>query len=482
MGQQSPREKSKAGRGAAVETREGSRIGVLCTDATGCIVDADAQMLAILGYELGELTAKHFDDIVHPDDRHPNLRTLSNAAAGKTTGGTYEKRFITATGAEVMTAVRASDVGVGDSTTGTIVMVADLTGEREALRALDDHQALLAQLISSAPMILFTYDRAGIVTLCEVHDPKASITHDDMLGHEIWKFTGDQPAADAHLREALQGESGEVELELAGTRFNCQYRPIRNAATEVIGVSAVALDLSELLSASAENQRQSDFLATMSHELRTPLNVILGFTQLLVAGMAGELNARQLRYVGNINSGGQQLLSLVNDILDLAKVRAGQMSLAVDQLDCRSVLHVVAVQAAIMAQAKQIEIVERPGSATAFSADGRRVHQILLNLLSNAITFSDAGGTIELEGRLQDGEVHLVVSDSGTGIAADQLQVIFEEYRQANDDRGSAAGTGLGLSLSRKLADIMGGTLTATSEEGVGSRFVLALPVAQPAA
>jgi signal transduction histidine kinase len=199
----------------------------------------------------------------------------------------------------------------------------------------------------------------------------------------------------------------------------------------------------------------------------------------LLASDSGErLSDRQRRYVGHIDTGGRQLLSLVNDILDLAKVRSGHMTLANDELDVRTVLHAAAVQAGVVGEAKGIEIVERPFPVIQFTADGRRVHQILLNLLSNAINFSSPGGSIELDARLQDGEVRLSVSDSGTGIAADQLRLIFDEYRQADDNQGGGGeGTGLGLSLSRRLADLMGGTLSATSQKDVGSRFVLALPV-----
>ena len=152
------------------------------------------------------------------------------------------------------------------------------------------------------------------------------------------------------------------------------------------------------------------------------------------------------------------------------------MTLAHDHLDVRTVLHLAALQAGVVAEPKGIEIVERPGPAVLFSADGRRLHQILLNLLSNAIKFSPAGGLIELDGHLQDGEVRLIVSDSGSGIAPDQLRVVFDEFRQANDHNGGGEGTGLGLSLSRNLAELMGGTLTVTSEIGAGSQFVLALP------
>jgi signal transduction histidine kinase len=235
----------------------------------------------------------------------------------------------------------------------------------------------------------------------------------------------------------------------------------------------------ELESAS---RHKSDFLATMSHELRTPLNAIIGFSEVLHEQMFGELNERQLAYVDDVLEAGRHLLSLINDVLDLAKIEAGRMELELSQVDVPDLLRGAVSMHAEGAGRNGIALAltTEPEQIT-ISADERRLRQIVFNLLSNAVKFTPADGRIDVSAHSEDGQVQIAVADTGPGIAADELESIFEEFEQTSVGK-QAEGTGLGLPLSRKLAQLHGGRLWAESTPGQGSTFRLTLPVRQETA
>jgi signal transduction histidine kinase len=228
----------------------------------------------------------------------------------------------------------------------------------------------------------------------------------------------------------------------------------------------------------AASRHKSDFLATMSHELRTPLNAIIGFSEVLHEQMFGELNERQAAYVRDVLEAGKHLLSLINEVLDLAKIEAGRMELDLSEVAVPDVLR--------SAVSMQSERASRNGIALALTtepaeieitADERRLRQIVFNLLSNAVKFTPADGRVDVSAQLNDGQVEIAVADTGPGIAAEDRETIFEEFEQAADGKKEEEGTGLGLPLSRKLVELHGGRLWVESEIGRGSTFRFTLPV-----
>jgi signal transduction histidine kinase len=227
------------------------------------------------------------------------------------------------------------------------------------------------------------------------------------------------------------------------------------------------------------SQHKSDFLATMSHELRTPLNAIIGFSEVLHEQMFGELNERQLAYVDDVLEAGRHLLSLINDVLDLAKIEAGKMELELSQVAIPEVLRSAVSMHSERASLGGVELglLTEPEEIT-ITADERRVRQIVFNLLSNAVKFTPAEGRVDISARVEDGQVEVAVADTGPGIAAEDLATIFEEFEQASDGK-QAEGTGLGLPLSRKLVELHGGRLWAESTPGHGSTFRFTLPTRQ---
>jgi len=226
------------------------------------------------------------------------------------------------------------------------------------------------------------------------------------------------------------------------------------------------------------NKHKSEFVANMSHELRTPLNAIIGFSEVLQDDMFGELNGEQKEFIGDIHESGKHLLTLINDILDLSKVEAGRMELMVGDFDLPSAidnaLTLVRERATRHGITLSSEIDPALGTVR---ADERKLKQILLNLLSNAVKFTPEGGKVRVIARRRGDGLEVAVADTGVGIAATDHEAVFQEFRQVgNDYIRKAEGTGLGLALVRKFAELHGGSAAVQSEPGKGSTFTVFLP------
>jgi signal transduction histidine kinase len=228
----------------------------------------------------------------------------------------------------------------------------------------------------------------------------------------------------------------------------------------------------------AASQHKSEFLANMSHELRTPLNAVIGFSEVLSERMFGELNEKQDEYLKDINASGTHLLSLINDILDLSKTEAGRMELELTDFDLPTAidnaLTLVRERAGRRSIALHTNIDKRLGQ---IQADERKVRQVVLNLLSNAIKFTPEGGRIEVAALPKDGSVEVSVSDTGVGIAPEDQEAIFEEFRQVGTADKKVEGTGLGLTLCRKFVELHSGRIWVKSEVGAGSTFTFTIPI-----
>jgi signal transduction histidine kinase len=228
----------------------------------------------------------------------------------------------------------------------------------------------------------------------------------------------------------------------------------------------------------AASRHKSEFLANMSHELRTPLNAIIGFSEVLSERMFGEINAKQTEYVSDILQSGQHLLSLINDILDLSKIEAGRMELELNDFDLPGVIEntlmLVRERAVRRGIALERSVDEHLGT---IRADERKVKQVLLNLLSNALKFTPEGGKIRVSAAAQGGVAEISVADTGVGIAPQDQETVFEEFRQVGTASKKVEGTGLGLAISRKFIELHGGKIWVTSQVGGGSTFAFNLPL-----
>jgi signal transduction histidine kinase len=225
------------------------------------------------------------------------------------------------------------------------------------------------------------------------------------------------------------------------------------------------------------SSHKSEFLANMSHELRTPLNAIIGFSQVLRERMFGDINEKQEEYLDDILSSGNHLLSLINDVLDLSKVEAGQVELEVRTFSLREALERGIVMVREGATQNRVRLgLELDPAAEVVEGDERRIRQVVFNLLSNAVKFTPPGGRIDLKSARFDGEVRVSVADTGPGIASEDQERIFEEFQQTEAGAGQREGTGLGLTLSKRLVELHGGRIWVESETGKGSTFVFTLP------
>jgi signal transduction histidine kinase/CheY-like chemotaxis protein len=228
----------------------------------------------------------------------------------------------------------------------------------------------------------------------------------------------------------------------------------------------------------AASRHKSEFLANMSHELRTPLNGVIGFTDVLLERMFGEINAKQEEYLRDIRQSGQHLLSLIGDVLDLSKVEAGRMELELTDVDASQAIEdaLTLVRERALRRAITLDFGAADGLG-AVRGDERKIRQVLLNLLSNAIKFTPEGGRIDVQAARREDSVQISVRDTGVGIPLEEQEVVFEEFRQVGTSAAKQEGTGLGLALSRKFVELHGGKIWVESEIGKGATFTFTLPV-----
>jgi signal transduction histidine kinase len=224
---------------------------------------------------------------------------------------------------------------------------------------------------------------------------------------------------------------------------------------------------------------KSQFLASMSHELRTPMNAVLGYTRMLLMNVYGELPEKVRDVHQRIDKSGRHLLGLINDVLDFSKIEAGQLALAINPYSVKDVIQAVVASTQSLAAEKNLALkIAVPADLPAVSGDERRISQVLLNLVGNAIKFTDAG-EVSIDAAATDGALEVSVSDTGPGISAADQENIFEEFRQAEGSTSAQrkGGTGLGLAIAKRIVELHGGKIWVESEVGKGSKFTFTLPI-----
>ena len=307
--------------------------------------------------------------------------------------------------------------------------------------------------------------------------PADRISEEDMIMERIRR--GERVEHFETVRKTKTGQLLDISLTLS---------PIRDPSGEIVGASKIARDITDQKRARDEIQRmnerlkeadrlKSEFLATMSHELRTPLNSIIGFTGIVLQGMAGPLNDEQKKQLGMVYNSARHLLSLISDLLDLSRIEAGRMEVAVEEVDPRAVIEEIVRSLSPIVTNKKIELVTDLELPPRIRTDRKKLYQVLLNLTNNAVKFTHKGG-VKIIARTDATSLKFVVEDTGIGIKPEQMELLFQAFRQVE---GSAArryeGTGLGLYLSRKLAALLGGEIHGESEFGKGSRFTFTIPL-----
>ena len=268
---------------------------------------------------------------------------------------------------------------------------------------------------------------------------------------------------------ALFGIAGLVALHVLGSRQQALLAE-RQRAEEALAEKRIA---------EQANRTKTEFMARMSHELRTPLNAILGFTQLLQRDTPGTLVPEQQRELLHVLHAGHHLLSLIDDLLDLSRVEAGTLRLQLTDVDAADVVRDAMGQVAAEAEAQGVGLsLQTPGGALPpVLADRTRLRQVVLNLLSNAVKYNRPGGSVSLRLQAEGEHLHLAVRDTGPGLAATQIDQLFQPFNRLGREAGGIPGTGIGLVITRSLVELMAGQLDVFSEPGVGSEFRIRLPL-----
>ncbi len=362
-------------------------------------------------------------------------------------------------------------------------IVADVSGRHAAERAAAEDRARLAAVIESATDAILVADADGRLM---VFNPTAEevfgCPEAQALGRSVDDFLTLPAPLDAlrHRRLELQGRRGD------GSRFPAEASFSLGSADGRLMTTVILRDVTQqhallharaaLEAAEAANRAQTDFLSQMSHELRTPLNAVIGLSDLLLIDGAEPLAPGQRRRVETIREAGRHLLEMIGELLDLASAEAGHLRVALQPTALRAPLADAVALVRPIADAARLQLsaaLDALDGLTVLS-DPLRLRQVVINLLGNAVKYNRPYGRIELGvARAADGGVEVTVSDTGLGMNAEQLQRLFRPYDRLGRELGRIEGTGLGLSLSRKLVEAMGGRLDVRSTPGVGSAFTV---------
>jgi signal transduction histidine kinase/DNA-binding response OmpR family regulator len=360
--------------------------------------------------------------------------------------------------------------------TGTVYIRSDL---QELTRRLKRYAGiagivLLGSLIA-AFLVASVFQRAVAEPIVHLADIARVVSSDKNYSiRAIPTGNRDEPDLLIGAFNEMLGQIQEREAALRQVHDELEKRV--QTRTAELGAANKALELQNR-EVERATRLKSKFLASMSHELRTPLNAIVGFSDLLAEQTAGQLNDKQKRFVNHIRQGSSHLLQLINDILDLSKIEAGQLELHCEDFQVAETLPEVLSTTRPLAMAKNIKVEQELETDFTVFADRVRFKQILYNLLSNAVKFTPKEGQITLRCYLTEMSVCVSVTDTGIGVRSEDQAMIFEEFRQVEGKTGdSHEGTGLGLAITRRLVEQQGGKISLQSEPGRGSTFSFTLP------
>ncbi len=453
----------------------------------------------VSGYSAEEIALMHPRDFFRAED-HAEIeaRIADVFASGESSveadfiarDGTATRYFFT--GRRVVFGDRTCLVGVG----------IDVSGRHRALGRLAESERNYRELVQHANSIILRWNSQGQVTFLNEYGLRFfGYSEAEILGRHVMETIVPQTESDGRDLRRLMDEicaapqafeqNVNENVKRSGERVWIAWtnRIVRNQKGEVVEILSIGADITDRRRVEAERERRyraeeadrikSAFLATMSHELRTPLNSIIGFTGILTQGLAGPLNPEQQKQLDMVRASARHLLALVNDVLDISKIEAGQLEVTCEPFDLRQSIFkaVELVRPHAEARGLLLHVDVDPAVATA-CGDVRRVEQVLLNLMNNGIKFTPKG-EIRLSAALVPGRaVRICVADTGVGIKAEDMSTLFQPFRQV--DSGLARnheGTGLGLAICRRLVELMGGEIAVESEWGRGSVFSVTLPL-----
>jgi PAS domain S-box-containing protein len=473
----------------------------------------------ILGYSLSEMPygLDEWLALVHPDDRPSFLAALEQSIAAQTplrSEYRLRRKDESFVWVEDRNRLFADSTGEFTRVMGFIIDISERKQAEQALRSLKERQQLL---LASSPAVIFSTDLSE-------HYPTTFLSENiaNILGYspqtvladrnfwachthpDDWSYVGDR--LDMLSQQPDRNASDHQTYEYRVLHHNNQYRWMREEIrllrdktgnpSEIVGYFADITDSKQVEDQLRQTNEQlsiantelaratrlkDEFLANMSHELRTPLNAILGLSEGLLDEVYGLLNDKQKKSITTIERSGKHLLELINDILDLSKIESGKFELQITAVPVKSLCEASLSFVKQLALKKKIQLVLNiPENINQISADDRRMRQVLINLLSNAVKFTPEGGRVTLAVQLDPTHQQICFSviDTGIGIAPEDLKKLFQAFVQIDSRLNRQySGTGLGLALVRRIAELHGGSVAVESEVGKGSQFTVMLPI-----
>ena len=483
---------------------------VIATDMNGAVSFINPVAQSLTGWSLEDARGRSMDlvfDIVNKETRRPVENPVKKVfREGKVVGLADHTILLSKSGKEFDIEDSAAPIltNTGEAF-GVVLVFRDITekklADEETSRQKDLMQLILASITdgvvvadTNGKFLLFNAAAERIIGI------GATDATPDRWSQQYGTFQPDGvtvfPVNELPLVRAMRGEDVEaVELFIRnanvpdGRFLSIAGGPLRSHDGTLQGGVVAIHDLTmqksaqkTLIRAKEEAERTSrfkdQFLSTMSHELRTPLNAVLGFSDLLADERYGPLNEKQRRYIDHIHTGGKHLLTLISDILDLSKIEAGRMELALENLLVQNAFAEVLGVMQPLADKKSQVLSTNVEGRLVVRADATRFKQMLMNLLGNAVKFTPNGGRIEVAARADGAKVRVEVRDNGTGIPLEEQRRIFEAFYRLQESGKKTEGTGLGLAITQRLIELHGGELSLQSDVGHGSCFYFSLPAA----
>ncbi|PCE65278.1 PAS domain-containing sensor histidine kinase [Salinivibrio sp. YCSC6] len=462
---------------------------ILVIDESGVIIDANPYTRTLLGYDHRQLVGKNVECLMPPEHEGKHQHYLMQYLTGGEakvigTGRRVKARHVD--GHLVPVHLAVSEVQI-DSRREFIGIMSDLSALTQAQASVKHERNQLKTIINAIANPVFVRELGGRYTMAN-HACVQAVGVDNVEAladafAQLLPKGGRETLNALDHQLTMNGEPVHTDVTLNdGRTFKLAKTLIHHLEGEPYAIVTVAYDATPLLNAMKDaeraNQAKSDFLSAMSHELRTPLNCVLGYAQLLMNATSPALEATQQQYVAQIHQSGRHLLALINDVLDLAKIEAGKISLNPSWAPLRPMICEAIDSLLPLAHRQTVSLRHTlPDTLNGdIYVDATRFKQVLINLISNAIKYNHAGGRVAVSTRQQAETITIAVTDTGIGIEQDKLSALFEPFNRLAAEQTHIEGAGVGLAVTQQLIAQMQGEITVSSEVGKGSCFAVTFP------